>query len=82
MILAFWVTDLRLELLVSAGADTHQTTAMQIKIPYAVVNNDTIHYTLVINDLLRLSYVGVSMIRFQNSIAKDVHGATIFAKHV
>ena len=59
MILAFWVTDLRLELLVSATADPHQTTAMQIKIPYAVVNNDMIHYILVIDDLLRLSYVGV-----------------------
>ena len=43
MTLAFWVMDLQLELLVSAAADLHQTTVMQIRIPYAVMKNDTVH---------------------------------------
>ena len=66
MILAFWVTDICLELLFSVAADIHQKTTMQIQIPYVVMNSDTIHCILVIDNLLQLFYFGVSWMRFQD----------------
>ena len=63
MILAFWVTDLRFQLLVSVATEVHQKITIQIQIPDVVMNIDTIHCLLVIYDLLRLFYVGLSSIR-------------------